>query len=478
MKERARVSAVFLPFGLSVLLCVSVTLNWNPGTLILFATFVAAATTLLRHAETRGHPGTICGLIVGSYGALGFLIYPSIFRDGQIPYLYRFLESEYTDNLYPYILAALLFMAPPLLGSFLRLGRAMEPSWDSVKDIVPTSALRLGVSTAGVSLLAYCLGISLPSLFLRTSYQDFSSSLPLMQKVGASMSLPMAIVCIFAIFDKRLPNRRRLFASAVLAGFVVIGFGTSSRELAIYPVVFIMVIWVLRGRRSGFLAGLMGLPLSIFLASRAISLRLGSEHGVIPYAGRFFELAGEGTIAGQFREVLAVSLAGYPNAAFIVNRAPDLGWREYFASIDPRPSFLTGYESLSSGLTVVPYIPYSSIGMLAAMGWLTLTLHLSLVSFALHLLWRFAGASSSQLAPLVNLGLAAGSVLFSLLLLQYPLRNSTRMLELLALLSVTCLLLTASAPNRKRAIVDRFRFEDSSSPAATKLNSASRGHDS
>ncbi len=245
--------------------------------------------------------------------------------------------------------------------------------------------------------------------------------------VGNSFTLPALMIVFFVWWTAAGPVRQAA-ALAALSWSVVL-FASATRQLAAVPILYVVVATLLENAprvrfRSVALAG----TLAIIAMNLALTLRNGvaGEYGLLPF--------GQAVASDPMRFLIPDAplvfgnvLFAVPLTAYVSNRAPFPV--EYLTtSITPLLGSMTDWPTLLYELVVNFNTPYNALGQLANHGILTLCIYF--VMAGIILAWadvrvrRWSGLLSA-LGFTVMFGL---SLLFTLDVLQYQLRSTTRIL--------------------------------------------------
>lgn len=216
---------------------------------------------------------------------------------------------------------------------------------------------------------------------------------------------------------------------AVLAS-VVVAFGTASRILAVFPILWLAVMYV-TGQRIRVHSLVVSLVIIAFASSLALSMRNSVHHGVLPYTLVLLEapppLSLDGVVDSLLNILFAVPLAG----AVVANSS--FGIPELITSVNPSLAGDAGWTELAPRLRVHQYIPFNGIGELATASYpLAITTCFLVSWFAAGLVRRAVLARQSTLV-VVSMSLY---FLVFILLLQYNLRSSMRVVYLMGALLI------------------------------------------
>ena len=394
---------------------------------IAFAALLWLGYVAVRVNGSPVHPAIIFGAITSANAVGGYFLYPLVREDGPLPTFYRFTDADWATTF-------VACSVPPIVAFSVAIlvpsRRSNRPSVGGIGALEGSTTAMLAAFCVTVAA-AYMLGVSPSSLMSRDTYQGFDGASLTLQRLGASLSLPAALMGAVAMVS---PSSTGVVRIAGGLGFFVLAFislGTASRELAIYPALLLISTMLVSGKRPKLLAVAAAGAGGLLIYSAVIAFRLGPDQGIIGYLTYLIASPAE-VLIEQIPDLLAITFAGFPNAAYVIHYGVQIAPADFFASIDPRPASMIGYDTADAGFTVVSYIPYSTTGMLASLGTQFAVAYFAAIALTLSLLWR----SASQLrvnSALPSLLLIGGSGLLALITNQYALRNSARLSEVFML---------------------------------------------
>jgi hypothetical protein len=407
--------------------------------LILFA--VACLTVLqvvlLRKATGRPLPfAAIVIVVLNLVGATGYLYFDDLAAAGGV-------SSNLTRGPLEYAAAAKVFAlasAAVFAGGLLAALRRMRPYSASVRpaavhDVVaavsrmPRSALLIGSS---IPVLLSFVGGGPAALLSRASYLTATGP-AWMVELGGSLT-PVGLAGIsFILFDKARPVGR-IWASFLLVAYGLVLFSRGTRELAVVPLLllasYLLQATDRRGRRRIVVTTLFAGLASLLLLQLTLTLRgEAGAAGLAPYVSALMRNPTAAfSFAGGVGPVVANVLFSVPLTGYLAANVTALPSSDLLTSLTPMPSQFTDWAQLEPILRFDIYTPYSTLGELAIQGTAVLCLYFLLVGAVVTWL-QMSSANLGGLRSLVlQLGLGPLLVLFSLTVLQYNLRPSTRFL--------------------------------------------------
>ncbi|MGY2082096.1 hypothetical protein [Modestobacter sp. SYSU DS0657] len=276
-----------------------------------------------------------------------------------------------------------------------------------------------------------------------------------LQRLGSALSIPTGFLSWTLFFLPAASMAARALAAVSLSLLLLISFGTSSRELALVPLLMLGAWAVTRGR-PGVVWVLGAVAVSAFVFSAVISWRLQQGQGIRAYIASLTTRPGE-VMTSELGTIVPNLLAGFPNASFVLLRSPQLTWDSVVTAINPLPASWLGYSAASSDYSIVSYIPYGTVGTLANVSSWAIASFYFFVSGLFAFVWRRTGEAVGVRLheALTRPMLIAGAFLVCLLSIQYQVRATARAAELVLIAAVVMLTLAGSERRqRERRRVD------------------------
>ncbi|HIG17047.1 MAG TPA: hypothetical protein EYQ31_07000 [Candidatus Handelsmanbacteria bacterium] len=271
--------------------------------------------------------------------------------------------------------------------------------------------------------------------------------------IAGNALTPLAViaVCISAF----RPGKFRSLAVIGIVVWTIVLFGRASRTLAALPV-FILLGWLLSTRRRlrWWHVGITAIA-TIFLLQLPLALRANADGVGIFTLGEAF-LSDPESVFAQFDP------AGvFGNLLFSAPLTGLVGLREVpadalWVSLTPIGGSAAGWDSLAPALKVDGSTPYSTLGELAAHGTLELLAVPFFVGMVFALAERVASSLPGVMASAGQLVILAIIALYSVRILQYNLRTTTRLIWYmaagLAAVWLLSLLFRHRAPRREKRV--------------------------
>lgn len=249
-----------------------------------------------------------------------------------------------------------------------------------------------------------------------------------------SILLPTAVFLLSYVSTGRSKDRSSLVAWSVLAVIWLIQFSTASRSLALMPVIW-LAAWIVAGRKITVRI-IIGVVLAMTLgANIALSLRSASQgHGLIAYVEQMFiqppSLLGDGVMEVLVNILFAVPLAAY------VSQTGLFSWFELGVSVNPSLGPDAGWGEISDGLRVHLFIPFNAIGELSSIGYWLLAVFMIFLSALVAVAARVTIADRQRAVAGMSMVLY---LMIYVLMLQYNLRSSMRLVYVLPVLIIAAL---------------------------------------
>lgn len=424
--------------------------------------FVECAALL---ARSRGFTATVIPVLVVNAVMLSGLIWWPVVAPYAIVSARLGVDMDALVNAALYGMA---FTASFTAGTLLvGMGGAKALNLSKFADIhIPTGAL---VAASYVVLALTFAGYG--SALLRGDY--LGSTGPEAVVIAANALAPVALISVcFAVF--RPGGVVRVLAALGIVLWTLILFGRASRTLAALPV-FLLLGWKLSTKKPvrWWHIALVAIA-TVFLLQLPLALR-SNENGVgllnlseafISDPGAVMARFDPAGVAGNL--LFSAPLAGLVGS---IPLAPETLW----ISITPVGGETAGWTALSPYLKVNASTPYNTIGELAAHGWTALALVPLLIGAVFALAERIASNLPGLLASAGLLMVVAVAALYSVQILQYNLRSSTRLVWYL-LAGVAVVWLVSVLFRRQRATRREARFALRTDASVSRFRRPSASH--
>jgi hypothetical protein len=411
-----------------------------PASIVISLFAIAAIVALFvarRRHRTILHPCVLLGAGLCAYGILGFALYPSVYQHGPHP-LMRTALSYRSSTLVVFLVFGLV-----LLGI-----AAVAPRGQSVG-----TALRIDLGTQSptvrkvlfgfviVVAAALVLGSNLHAILDRSEYRGYIGSVPEAYRFGDGLRIPALLCGWMFMLSAGTTRSERSWALLAIGVIVAMDFATASRGLAVTPLLFVLAYLLTRSRseRKGWIL-ICAACLSFLCLSTALFLRTESEQGIVGYTKALITHPVE-TTTKETPAVVANALMGFPLAGYVENVANNATSSALLDSINPLPRRDIGRDPTAQ-LRVTSYMPYSSIGLLGAVGILAGVIYFGALGVMLSWLW-VAGQANSRRAAIATPTLVGVAVVLGLMMVQYQLRTTTR-IATVAAIGVPIMLLLGS----------------------------------
>jgi len=334
----------------------------------------------------------------------------------------RFKVSD--DYLVQGALIGIVFCAAFTVGAVIAGPRSLRMSKETIRESlsslrnsfpIPDGAL-VSAGYLGIAVAIYAWqGALLEGRYLQAAGPSWAVTVSI-------LTTPFSVLTL-AIVAAR-PGRWRGLALMGLALWFFILFARSSRSLAALPGL------VLLGR---VLAGANVRIRSVVLAAAASILLLqlslvGRVHqggvGLIPFGEelltrpeRIFSKISAGGLFGNI-------LISGPQTAVVANRP--IPAEALWVSINPMLGRFAGWNDIEHSLRFTKSMPYNTLGELGAHGWVALVVVAGAAGLLLALSTRIASNVKGAYATVAALLVLSCSAFFSVSILQYNLRSSSR----------------------------------------------------
>jgi hypothetical protein len=422
-----------MPCVLSVLLASAIAFLTVPDdwfTILVAAVVTAAQLFVLRALAGPLPLGSIVILVFNAVAVLGQLFYRDIAHVAAVSAILPSDEDTYQAAMVIFAIASLAFWCGNIIGT-IGVKRVV------VRAAAPRRSQKLDVSRLGVGkvlalgstpLVLGAAGLSIHGLLSRPHYLQ-SYGPDVFSKIGSAL-LPLGLASTtLLLLTRRAAPRAAGFL--LLACYVTYLFAKGSRALALVPIIVYGVSILIKdgsvaGRRIQPFLAMVAAGATLFFLNLPLALRTG-DAGLIPYASRIGErpsvLWPDNLLAPIGNILFSVPLTGH-----IASEGALIPRSYFYTAINPLPGSLTGWSDIQRELRVDVYTPFNTLGELALHGMPFLIGYFMIAGFVGMRLEVHArrGAFVQQLVARV--ALASFLALFSLSVLQYNLRSSTRIL--------------------------------------------------
>ncbi|MGY4859494.1 hypothetical protein [Cryobacterium sp. AP23] len=244
---------------------------------------------------------------------------------------------------------------------------------------------------------------------------------------AVTMSNALTPVALLAVcLAAYRPGPARFLAVVGVVVWTLVLFGRSSRTLAALPA-FLVVGQVLANSKpprwfhivtaSVATIVLLQLPLALRVNSGGVGILTLGER-LLSNPGEVFANFNPGAIIGNV-------LFSAPLAAVVSERT--IPMNAFWVSVSPAFGSSSGWAEISPYLRIIPSTPYNAIGELASHGWLLLIITALATGMLLALSERIAASVPGVPGTIGIMLVMAVTALYSVSILQYNLRNSSRL---------------------------------------------------
>ncbi len=315
----------------------------------------------------------------------------------------------------------IVFCAAYTLGALLAGPRKMAASLTDLKDAYPIRVANSTLVVAGYAGMALSV-YGWQGALLQGDYLENRG--PLWAVAMSSVAIPAAILAFSIALAQGGPWRG--FAAVGIALMAIILFGRASRMLALLPLLVLAAKAFMPDAklRAGQLAT-AGILTTVLLQVPLAGRSNPDGVGIITLGKQLLARPEEFLSGFNLNGLVGNVLISGPQTALVANRP--IPAEAFWISVNPLPGRFAGWEDIRSSLRINAYTPYNSLGELAASGWITLIGWAVAAGFLLALASRIASRLPGNYRTAASLLILAGSAFFSLLILQYNLRSSTRL---------------------------------------------------
>jgi hypothetical protein len=362
-------------------------------------------------------------VLIGTYLLLligGTFLYDPAYRGGSGVRLFLSRDDSYAMAasvmwlLTAFSLGASLFASPrhrnPI--SMRRaIGRGMQ--FSSMRAVA-------GLLLACCSLLLIVFGVGLENVYSRTGYMAEEHHII---KIIGYACLPVGVIALGAVSAKR----NSLFRAAAIAGAIAslaLTLALNTRMFCLVPALFFGGAAMLRQNRMLLRVALIAsIIIAPFLLIVPLTGRSMTTQGVLSLPDLLHELS-RTHLDTSAHAVLNNLFVSAPITTRTMATAVDDNLHYVAVGINPLPGFMTDWKS--SQRRINGATPFNAVGDLLRGG-----LPIGMLYFALvGIYFSHIGHNirSSVRSPLSLFALMALSYIFAFMTLQYPLRNSTRLI--------------------------------------------------
>lgn len=282
---------------------------------------------------------------------------------------------------------------------------------------------------SSIPLVLGVAGLSVHGMFNRPNYLQTYGPTVLVKL--ASILLPMGLAGAALLLFNGERRQSKMWALFLLLLYATYLFSKGSRAITLLPIVLYGTYLLLppregRRRRVGPLSGLLVAGVTFFLLHLPLALR-GGNAGLSPYVARISanpSILWPNNPLGSIGNVLfSVPLAGH-----VATNARRLPLSYFFTAVNPLPGSLTNWSAIQGGLRVNRDTPFNTFGELALYGMPVLIGYFVVVGFTAIRLQIRADKLGGVRSLVGQIAVGASLALFSISILQYNLRSSTRLL--------------------------------------------------
>ncbi len=409
--------------------------------LIGVAVLTAFQFLVLRRATGRRLPlAFIVILVLNSVGVTGYLFFRDLVSVGKasalVPVGLVAGDAEYSAGAEAFAQASAAVFVGSLIGSFGKHRATGSPlSPPRVSDLVqavsrlPRAALLLVSAIPAVLDIA---AIGPAEVLSRRQYLDLVGP-AWMASLGDALTPVGLAGAGLVLFDTR-KRTHRIWAVLLVVVYALLLLSRDTRMLGVAPIALLVSFLLYGGRRLRLRrllpATVLAAACSVVLLELVLTLRGAvAGAGLIPYLSAL--LANPGLpfgSAGGIAGILANVLSSVPFAGVLATHVSALPPSALVTSLTPLPSPLTDWSALVPVLRFNVYTPFSTVGELAVHGAATLVLYFAGVGAVISRLELLASRMGGVLATVLQLSLGAVVLLYSVMILQYNLRATTRLI--------------------------------------------------
>ena len=241
----------------------------------------------------------------------------------------------------------------------------------------------------------------------------------------STAGVPLAMLTFSLVSVKH--GRWRWLAILGLIVIVLISFGRASRVLVLLPAFFVFARAFSLGKPVNARSGLLALAGAFLLLPLPLAGRANLYGvGIFPLGAQLFSRPEEILAAFSATGLAGNILVSGPLASSVANRP--IPPQSFWISVNPLPGTIAGWNEIKDSLRFNVHTPYNALGELAAHGWIAVAVYGLLVGMALSIASRMVLNFRGGYHTIASLFALAVTARFSLSVLQYNLRNCTRLI--------------------------------------------------
>ena len=400
---------------------IAITDNSMLAAVVAMGLWLASIEVMVLTKAAGGFTAVILPVLTVNIAGLGALLLWNPIRSEAIVSI-RFRVTD--DFLIQGALICIVFSAAFTVGAVVAGPRSMRLSKATLRDslselggVLPISdAALVAVGYAGIAVAVYgWQGALLEGRYLQSGGPEWAVTIGI-------LATPISCLCLCLVAAR--PGRWRNLAVLGLGVWVLILFARSSRSLAAIPA-FLIAARALTGRGIGIRSVVLASVATIFLLQLSLVGRVNpSGVGLIPLSELLFTRTNEIASGISLSALLGNILIAGPESAVVANRP--IEGPAFWVSINPMPGGFAGWDEYKYSLRFTKSMPYNTLGELGSHGWAALMAVAAasgiLLALSTRIAWNLKGAYATVAALLV-LGSAG---FFSVSILQYNLRSSSR----------------------------------------------------
>lgn len=358
-----------------------------------------------------------------------------------------------------YTLGALLAGPRKVQISLSQIGKTVAELGSSLR--VPNGVL-VGVGYAGIVLMIYAYQGAL----LRGQYLEAHG--PHWAAILSNAFAPVAVLALSMAASR--PGPWRMLAFLGIALWLVILFGRASRSVATLPTLVVVGRALASGWRIRMRSLVTAAVPTVLLMHLALINRSNPDGvGIIPLGARLFTKPGELLSGFSLNATLGNVWVSGPLTAVVAHRP--IPSEAFWISVNPMPGALAGWNQIQGSLRLNLYTPYNALGELGAHGWVALVAVAGAAGFAFSLSTRMASNLKGAYGMAAMIYVLAIVALFSIILLEYNLRSTVRLVWY-ALFGVAAIWFVDTSFRRQRAALEVHVAPSSSIVPASALTIA------
>lgn len=381
------------------------------------------------------HISLACGFLWISFCLVGYIVYGVFDRGDGTFYDISPSDVTYTASTLAHFISAIFLV----FGAYLT-----NRSFAFYKKLNPIQVLRENIDSSDDSLLrvmtVFAAAASVLSSLSAYGLDDLLYRSYYLPEVGVATTIAQLTGILSTLLASILACRSNRSAKLLAAVCYICGFLMVFSKGSRYAVISILIyqflpLFMQRGRSLIYVVinVIVTVSLAYILMHSSLYFRTDFQYGLLPYVNNLGD-----AISSMSDDNFQSVWDNFLNVTFslpvtqVTIEAGGHNFSSMLIALNPMPGELAGWYQIADEKRVSDFIPFSAIGELYGFSPFLLMLYMLCVGVVFSIVENELNCSHDRLKLFLTLFVFAFVLLFSLLVLQYNLRNSTRMIYYLS----------------------------------------------